>query len=198
MSLAQVASAEGRQSPPWRARGVRVLAVALLVALDLWSKQAVFAYLGDAPERLQADRHGHLRLPLAGEWLTFMLSYNEGMAWGLRLPPYVLIGARLAAVAFLVWLLFKSALGRGATTAAFALILAGALGNLYDNLALEPRTSGHPFGAVRDFIDVYFAVWDWHFPTFNVADSCITVGALLLLATSFRASAPAGPSPAAA
>jgi signal peptidase II len=37
---------------------------------------------------------------------------------------------------------------------------------------------------VRDFIDVYFAAFDWHFPTFNVADSCITVGAVLLLGTS--------------
>ena len=40
-----------------------------------------------------------------------------------------------------------------------------------------------PFGPVRDFIDVYFYGWDWHFPTFNLADSCITVGAILLLGT---------------
>jgi lipoprotein signal peptidase len=33
---------------------------------------------------------------------------------------------------------------------------------------------------------VYFGVWNYHFPTFNVADSCITVGAVLLLLTSFR------------
>ena len=38
-----------------------------------------------------------------------------------------------------------------------------------------------PFKPVRDFIDVYFTGWDWHFPTFNVADSCISVGAVLLL-----------------
>jgi signal peptidase II len=45
---------------------------------------------------------------------------------------------------------------------------------------------------VRDFIDVYFASWDWHFPTFNVADSCITVGAaLLLLSGLFSRSEPA-------
>jgi lipoprotein signal peptidase len=35
---------------------------------------------------------------------------------------------------------------------------------------------------------VYFAAWDWHFPTFNVADACISVGALLLLASSFLTS----------
>ena len=38
---------------------------------------------------------------------------------------------------------------------------------------------------MRDFIDVYFSRWDWHFPTFNVADSCITVGAVLLFVSSF-------------
>ena len=48
---------------------------------------------------------------------------------------------------------------------------------------------------MRDFIDVYFANWNWHFPTFNLADSYITVGAVLLLATgmfgSSREGAPA-------
>ena len=65
------------------------------------------------------------------------------------------------------------------------LILAGALGNLYDNLFYEPLVPvpDKPYGPVRDFIDVYFEVWDYHFATFNVADSCITVGAVLLLLT---------------
>jgi lipoprotein signal peptidase len=49
---------------------------------------------------------------------------------------------------------------------------------------------------VRDFIDVYFARWDWHFPTFNVADACISVGAVLLLAASFLAREPAPRAPA--
>ena len=66
------------------------------------------------------------------------------------------------------------------------LVLAGALGNLHDNLFLE-RHSGETFGWVRDFIDVYFSRWAWHFPTFNVADSCITVGAVLLLLSGLEA-----------
>jgi len=53
-------------------------------------------------------------------------------------------------------------------------ILAGAAGNLYDRLA---------YGYVVDFLDVY--VGGWHWPAFNVADSCITVGALALLLGSF-------------
>ncbi len=53
---------------------------------------------------------------------------------------------------------------------AFALIIGGALGNLIDRLV---------YGHVIDFIDVYYKTWHW--PTFNVADSAITVGAGLLL-----------------
>ena len=40
---------------------------------------------------------------------------------------------------------------------------------------------------MRDFIHVYFERWDYHFPTFNVADSCITVGAVLLILGGLRA-----------
>ncbi|HJO27150.1 MAG TPA: signal peptidase II, partial [Planctomycetota bacterium] len=92
---------------------------------------------------------------------------------------YLLVGGRVVAVLFLSWLLVRTPRGRGLHTAALVLVLGGALGNLYDNLMLPPP-AGHPFGAVRDFIDVYFPFWNWHFPTFNVADSGITTGAVLL------------------
>jgi signal peptidase II len=78
-------------------------------------------------------------------------------------------------------LLARTPTGRGIFTTALVLVLGGALGNLYDNLFLNLPHEGRPFGPVRDFIDVYFRAFDWHFPTFNVADSCITVGAALLL-----------------
>jgi len=49
-------------------------------------------------------------------------------------------------------------------------VIGGALGNIIDRAM---------FGAVADFLDFY--VGDWHFPTFNVADSCISVGAVMWL-----------------
>ena len=55
------------------------------------------------------------------------------------------------------------------------LILAGACGNLIDRAVA---------GAVVDFVDVYFGTW--HFWTFNVADSAITIGAILLILDMFR------------
>jgi signal peptidase II len=59
---------------------------------------------------------------------------------------------------------------------AFALIIGGALGNLIDRLV---------YGHVIDFIDVYYKTWHW--PTFNIADSAITLGAGLLLLDAWAA-----------
>ena len=168
---------------PW----FRFLVVGLLVALDLWSKDAVFARFappgdGTLADGMLLDSHGHPRFAVVGEWLTIMLSYNPGAAWGsLGDYPYFLVIGRVIAVLLLAWLVIKTERGQGVMLTALVLVLAGALGNLHDNLFLEPR-GGHPFGSVRDFIDVYFGgSLDYHFPTFNVADSCISVGAVLLL-----------------
>ena len=169
--------------------------VVLLVAFDLWSKAAVFARLGPplrplAGAAVEYDAHGHPREPILGDWLAWMTSLNPGMAWGFdRLPTHVLVFGRCAAVVVLLWLVARNPAPRRSLTWALVLVLAGAMGNLYDNLFTVAE--GRPFGMVRDFIDVYFAVWDWHFPTFNVADSCISVGAVLLFASSWKKEAPA-------
>ncbi len=57
---------------------------------------------------------------------------------------------------------------------ALALVLGGAVGNLIDRLA---------YGYVIDFLDVYYDAWHW--PAFNIADSAITLGVILMLAESF-------------
>ena len=56
----------------------------------------------------------------------------------------------------------------------FGLVVGGALGNIIDRLRQ---------GAVTDFLDLYWR--DWHWPTFNVADIAITLGAVLIIAASF-------------
>jgi len=60
-----------------------------------------------------------------------------------------------------------------ATTVALALILGGAIGNVYDRLA---------YGTVLDFLEVHIILghWNYHWPDFNVADSAIVVGGILL------------------
>lgn len=62
---------------------------------------------------------------------------------------------------------------------ALALVLGGAVGNLIDRLA---------YGYVIDFLDVY--VGNWHWPAFNIADSAITLGVVLMLLESFGATHP--------
>ena len=58
---------------------------------------------------------------------------------------------------------------------ALALIIGGAVGNLWDRLQ---------YGYVIDFIEVYYDKWSW--PVFNIADSAITVGAILLILDAFK------------
>ncbi len=60
---------------------------------------------------------------------------------------------------------------------ALSLILGGAIGNLIDRLI---------YGYVIDFLDVYYETWHW--PAFNIADSAITVGVILMLLDSFTSS----------
>jgi signal peptidase II len=57
---------------------------------------------------------------------------------------------------------------------ALSLVLGGAIGNLIDRLA---------YGYVIDFLDVYYG--NWHWPAFNIADSAITLGVILMLVESF-------------
>lgn len=179
----------------------RFAVVAVLLALDLWTKSAVFAHLErlDFEGALVADdcAFPHHRLPIVDGWFTFMLSLNPGAAFGqLDSVPYLLVGGRILASLFLIVLLVRAKPGRPWLVTSFVLVLSGALGNLYDNLLrtrnldLDRLYVDKPFGPVRDFVDVYFANWNYHFPTFNVADSCITVGAILLLLTSLRREVP--------
>ncbi len=186
-------------SPARSAIVLRLVAVGVLLLLDLWSKSAVFAHLkelkgiGDLV-RCPCGLASHDRWHLLGDgvgWFTFMEAENSGAAFGMGASwPTVLVVGRILAVVLLLVLLIRSPKGRGILTTAFVLILAGALGNLYDNLGRANWAEwwggegiAFEFGPVRDFIDVYFSTWTWHFPTFNVADSCITVGAVLLLSS---------------
>lgn len=190
--MSDAAQAADRPRPGGRALLLRFSVAAVLVVLDLWSKAAVFAWLAPLESSGELERTcvcGHQRMHVLGEnvnWFSFMLSKNPGAAFGgFSGYPHVLVIGRIAAVLFLIWMLLRTPKGRPWFTAALVLVLGGALGNLYDNLFLIDPNTPHPYGEVRDFIDVYFARWEYHFPTFNVADSGITVGAVLLFLTSF-------------
>ncbi|TAJ12463.1 MAG: signal peptidase II [Planctomycetota bacterium] len=176
-----------------RARWRRFIPIPLIVALDLWSKHAAFAYLESRPDALVYDVCGHERVPVVGEWLALMRATNPGMAFTLLEDvPWLLVSGRVAAVGLIGWLLWRAHADQKLFRIALVCVLGGALGNLHDNLLL-PAPPDHPFGEVRDFVDVYIKSFgshgpfsNGHFPTFNVADSFITVGAVLMLIASFR------------
>ena len=176
------------------ALALRFGAVLALVLLDKWSKVRVFEWLGVDPERFH-----HATQPLFGtSWLSFASSCNGGAAFGqFSQFPKILVFGRIGAVLFLTWLLARPAAHPRLVLVAMTLVLAGALGNLIDNLGAGCVITGHPFEGVRDFIEVYFGPLgiDRRFPAFNVADSCITVGACFWLLSGFLHKEPASAEP---
>ena len=89
------------------------------------------------------------------------------LGWSAVFLVHALAG-RIIVTGLLIWWLRK--IDRPLLQAACGLIIGGALGNIIDSLV---------YGAVTDFLDFYWGVW--HFPTFNVADTCISIGAGLWL-----------------
>jgi signal peptidase II len=98
---------------------------------------------------------------------AFSLFADSPATW--RLAMLVIFS--LVALAIVLWLLVKTSNRLSLQGAALALILGGAIGNLWDRVV---------HGWVTDFLLVYYKHWEW--PAFNVADSAICVGAVLLIA----------------
>jgi lipoprotein signal peptidase len=150
----------------------------LLVALDLWSKEVVFDFLEQqAPHRVPplVESHWPPFLVFHTDALRFeLVSWgNTGTIWGLlQNGTLVLMVLRCAAVVGLLWFLRNTARRARLQQFVLSLVFAGALGNLWDNFTRADRS-------VRDFLH-FSGLWPfrWDFPAFNVADSCITVGAI--------------------
>lgn len=123
-----------------------------------------------------------------GEAVRLTLVYNPGAAFGLHLGPYSrwIFTALTIGALVILWRLFRTTrVGDTARALALALVCGGAVGNLIDRL----RSSE----GVVDFIDV--GIGDHRWPTFNVADMAVSVGAFLLawvLWGEDEAQAPAG------
>lgn len=107
---------------------------------------------------------------------------NQGAAFGLFSDSHsewkvaMLILFSLAALAVVSALLWKNGNALNATAIALSLVFGGALGNLWDRVVS---------GRVVDFLDFYLGPHHW--PAFNIADSAIVIGALLLLSEIFLA-----------
>lgn len=129
--------------------------------------------------------------PLIGDFARITFVQNPGMAFGITFGSgkiFLSIFSLIASVA-LAWYLYKSEIPSSWVKFGLALILAGAAGNLIDRMFYGVFYSEGAlfYGQVVDFIDVEF--WDFsllghlytRFPVFNVADSCVSCGMVVLL-----------------
>jgi signal peptidase II len=160
-------------------------------AFDLWTKWAVFDALG-CPGRANWE----WRLGDAVRF-TLQTNFNAGALWGLGQGWTGMFAAMsgLAVVAILYFLFVAKHARSLWLTVALAFVMAGALGNLYDRLGLHgwKGADGQTIYAVRDFLYFrFFEAFDW--AIFNIADSMLVTGAIMLVIHSLR-SAPA-PRPA--
>ncbi len=150
-----------------------------LAVLDLWSKAAVFAFLADRytvqqpRETLWSHAVWSAEAPLRFHLVAWR---NTGTIWGLGkdfTAPLVVL--RAAAIVLVLYFARRLPPQARLLQVVLGAILAGAIGNLYDNLT-------QPDGGVRDFLlfSAMFGDKVWQWPAFNVADSCICVGAVTL------------------
>jgi signal peptidase II len=141
------------------------LSVLTLVA-DQASKQLLLNYL---------QKFGPV-LPVVDEFFRLVIVWNRGVSFGMlggdrSLPPWVLSAVAVAVcIGLFVWLRRVQARFTGW---GIGLVIGGAIGNVIDRAR---------WGAVFDFADFY--VGQWHWPAFNIADSAIVLGVVLMLLDS--------------
>lgn len=164
-------------------------------ALDLWTKSWIFRRLG-----MPLVEQGRPSPPI---WLIdgvfgFETSLNEGALFGVG-QGYVVAFAALsiaAGIGIVLWVIFAPLHNDLHLTIALGCVMAGILGNLYDRLglhgltwsALAPR--GHARGdrvyAVRDWLHFKIDAIGFDWPIFNLADSFLVCGAILLVWHALR------------
>jgi signal peptidase II len=146
----------------------------------LWLTTAVIVLDQVTKQIAQAALIPYEPIPIAPSF-NLSLMYNTGAAFSILADAggwqrwfFVVLSATVSC--FLVAWMSRLHRNERLLAIALALILGGAIGNLIDRIF---------FGYVIDFIQVYYASWYW--PAFNIADSAITVGATLLVVSTFVA-----------
>jgi len=148
----------------------------LLGAQRWWLPLAVAVVVLDQGTKLAAERWLDYWQPVPLlPFLNLTLSYNPGAAFSLLgsasgWQRWLFMGAALLISTVLVIWLRRLPPGERWLPVGLSLLLGGAIGNLIDRVA---------YGHVIDFIHVYYD--RWHYPIFNVADSAITIGAVMIV-----------------
>jgi signal peptidase II len=144
----------------------------------VWVLVALLVFVGDQLTKAMVESliPEHTTIPVLDHFLNLVHTKNSGAAFGLfsdspaTWKTLLLIVASSLLLAMVIAVMWRNPQLRWEAGAGLALILGGALSNLFDRIRL---------GRVVDFLDVYFRAYHW--PTFNLADSAIVVGAGLLV-----------------
>jgi len=142
------------------------LLILLVVAADQWSKEWMLYELGLI----------HGRAYEVTSFFNLVMVWNFGISFGMfagdsEITRWLLIALTGGlAVGLFIWLW---RCGDRWLTLALGLVVGGAIGNIIDRMR---------YGAVADFLDLHIAGWHW--PAFNIADACISIGVALLLLES--------------
>jgi signal peptidase II len=150
--------------PPLKAQLIFWPLMVFGLALDLWTKKAVFDFLEHQP---------YNRYSIIDGILQFVRVLNDGGAFGLFSGRSYLLGAvSIIAMVVIIAIFLFSGSERRLVHIALGLFAAGVCGNFYDRIFND--------GMVRDFIDIVY--WPGkHWPAFNVADSLLCVGVGLMI-----------------
>ncbi|MFQ5507633.1 MAG: signal peptidase II [Planctomycetota bacterium] len=146
----------------------------LVLAADLLSKSWAF----DVVKAEDSPIFNYPRIAVIDGIFYLARVENTGTIWGLGQGyPNLLRVVRCVMVLILLWMCWEARRNQRLKLVSLGLVLGGAIGNLYDNFTQAK-------GAVRDFLDFYIPLpWldrPYHYPVFNLADSCILIGAILL------------------
>ena len=151
-------------------RGWLLVIAALIIALDRWTKIWVQHHIADGDE-----------IPVIKGYFYISHVLNPGAAFSLfsdSATPgrtrWMLTIFSMVAVAIVFGLILKIGRRFTTTTIALALILGGALGNVLDRIH---------YGVDTDFLEVFlrWGHWSYHWPDFNIADSAIVCGGVLIM-----------------
>ena len=153
-----------------------LIVAAVVLVLDQITKWLILNVVFDLPDPI-GPHSTHPSITITG-FFNLVMVWNRGVSFGLlasdaEMTRWLLIGLALIISAVLaVWM---ARTPRPVLRLVLGAVIGGALGNVIDRLR---------FGAVADFFDVH--AFGYHWPAFNIADSAISLGVVVLLIDAFR------------
>jgi signal peptidase II len=151
-----------------------------LIKKNYWIFITIFVFGLDRFTKILAINYLRFEPPLnVLPIFNLIFTFNKGSAFSFLnkasgWQEWLFIGVAIIVSIFLIIWLYKITVNHIWLKVALALVLGGTLGNLYDRII---------YHSVIDFLDFYFRYW--HYPTFNIADSVICIGAIMLIIDIF-------------